>query len=391
VVATTELDEAEAELVKDGGDIAAEGAEMDALASAGDDNQDEGVAADGDASADGGRQMDAVSPSRDADEEAGSAAAVDATGDDIKVDTVGLTGDDYQQKEISSAGDDGAGEEGMENYAVTVAGGDDEKDGMTAQNVAEEADSVPEEDDNVLASAEEDMAGNVVAEEDVTEMDIPASTGKDNEDEGIATAGDASMDEGRQMDAVSTSRDVNTEEGTDAAGVCATGEDIQIQVNTVGLTRDNSQDVASADDNAADVEGIEKYAVTTTGDEDEDDDMADQNATEEADGVQEAEVDLVGSLPEEEDVQVYEEDDDDEPPPLRKKGGGRPKRGRASSKAQAVVKPSPKKKDEEEVCFICFDGGDLVVCDRRFVHSCVIFICYKNLINSKLHNYFISC
>jgi hypothetical protein len=51
------------------------------------------------------------------------------------------------------------------------------------------------------------------------------------------------------------------------------------------------------------------------------------------------------------------------------------------------VKPSPKKKDEEEVCFICFDGGDLVVCDRRFVHSCVIFICYKNLINSKLHNY----
>ncbi|KAM0894152.1 hypothetical protein ACQ4PT_024653 [Festuca glaucescens] len=369
-VATAELDETEAELVKDDDDIAEEGTKMDALAS----TEEEGAAAAGDASADEGRQMDAVSLSRDADEEAASAAAVDATSDDgIKVDTVGLTGDDYQEKETSSAGDDGAGEEGMENYAVAVVGVDGEKDGMTAQNVAEETDSVPEEDHNVPASAEDDMAGNVVAEE-VTEMDIPASTGKDNEGEGVATAGDTFIDEGTQMNAVSMSRDVNAEEGTDATGVCATGEDIQ--VDTVGLTGDISQDVASAGDDSADVEGIEKYAVTATGDEDEDDGMADQNVTEEADSVQEAEVDMVGGLPEEEDVQIYEDDDDDEPPPLKKKGGGRPKRGRASSKAQAVVKPSPKKKDEEEVCFICFDGGDLVVCDRRFCpkayhHSCV--------------------
>jgi hypothetical protein len=370
-VAATELDETEAELVKDDDGIAEEGTEMDALAS----TEEEVAAAAGDAS---GRQMDAVSLSRDADEE----AAVDATSDDdVKVDTAGLTGDDCQEKEISSAGDDGAGEEGMGNCADVGAGGEDEKDGMTAQNVAEGADGVPEQDDDVPASAEDDVAGDVIVEE-VTEMDIPATTGEDNEDEGAATAaGDTFMDEGTQMDAVSMSRDVNAEEGTDAAGVCATGEDIQ--VDTAGLTGDNSQDVASAGDDGADVEGTEKHAVTTTRDEDEDDDMADQNVTEEADSVPEADVDMAGGLPEEEDVQIYEDDDDDEPPPLKKKGGGRPKRGRASSKAQAVVKPSPKKKDEEDVCFICFDAGDLVVCDRRFVQQ----LCYFHVLLKKLHNY----
>ncbi|XP_065014766.1 zinc finger CCCH domain-containing protein 19-like [Musa acuminata AAA Group] len=44
-------------------------------------------------------------------------------------------------------------------------------------------------------------------------------------------------------------------------------------------------------------------------------------------------------------------------------GGGRRKRGRPT-KSQVVRTPL-KRKEEEEVCFICFDGGDLVVCDRR--------------------------
>jgi hypothetical protein len=36
--------------------------------------------------------------------------------------------------------------------------------------------------------------------------------------------------------------------------------------------------------------------------------------------------------------------------------------------------PSRRKEDEEEVvCFICFDGGDLVVCDRRSAPRLTLF------------------
>lgn len=47
----------------------------------------------------------------------------------------------------------------------------------------------------------------------------------------------------------------------------------------------------------------------------------------------------------------------------RGRGGGRKKRGRPP-RAQASRLPT-KKKEEEDLCFICFDGGNLVVCDRR--------------------------
>uniref|UniRef100_A0A3B6MWT6 Zinc finger CCCH domain-containing protein 19 n=1 Tax=Triticum aestivum TaxID=4565 RepID=A0A3B6MWT6_WHEAT len=332
-VAATELIDREAELVKEDDDVA----EVDTHPSTGIDYGEEAVAAADDASTDEGRQMDAVSISRDVDEEkAAGAVGVNATGEDRQVDAVDPTVVDSQEKEISSAGDDGA------------AGVEGERDVMAAQNVAEEADRVPEE-------AELDMIDNVVAEE-VTEMDILASTGNGNEDEGIVTAGDASADEGTSMDAVSISRDVNEEKCTDAAGVGSTDEDMQVD--------EGGDQEKEAGDDGADEEGVEKHVVTMTG-EDEEDDMAEQNIAEEADSVPE-EVDLAGDVPEEEDVQIYEDDDDDEPPPLARRGVGRPKRGRASSKAQAVVKPSVKRKDEEEVCFICFDGGELVICDRRF-------------------------
>ncbi|KAA8531949.1 hypothetical protein F0562_006909 [Nyssa sinensis] len=49
---------------------------------------------------------------------------------------------------------------------------------------------------------------------------------------------------------------------------------------------------------------------------------------------------------------------------VKESGGGKKKRGRPQG---VLLKPpaSKKKKEEEDVCFICFDGGSLVLCDRR--------------------------
>lgn len=44
---------------------------------------------------------------------------------------------------------------------------------------------------------------------------------------------------------------------------------------------------------------------------------------------------------------------------VEKRRRGRPPRG------QVKTTPVRKKTDEEDVCFICFDGGSLVLCDRR--------------------------
>lgn len=46
-----------------------------------------------------------------------------------------------------------------------------------------------------------------------------------------------------------------------------------------------------------------------------------------------------------------------------KRKRGRPAKG--SRVPKGMTPPSRQKKEEEDVCFICFDGGSLVLCDRR--------------------------
>jgi hypothetical protein len=41
------------------------------------------------------------------------------------------------------------------------------------------------------------------------------------------------------------------------------------------------------------------------------------------------------------------------------------KRGRPTKGLPKSAPPPKQKKEDEDVCFICFDGGSLVLCDRR--------------------------
>ncbi|KAF8672168.1 hypothetical protein HU200_049735 [Digitaria exilis] len=55
-----------------------------------------------------------------------------------------------------------------------------------------------------------------------------------------------------------------------------------------------------------------------------------------------------------------------DPAPVKRKRGRPPKNRDATTQAAVPAPVRPvNKKEEEVVCFICFDGGDLVVCDRR--------------------------
>jgi hypothetical protein len=62
------------------------------------------------------------------------------------------------------------------------------------------------------------------------------------------------------------------------------------------------------------------------------------------------------------------------PPVVVKRKRGRPPKNRDGAAPPPPPKPVKKREDDEDVvCFICFDGGNLVVCDKKCV--CAVGAC----------------
>uniref|UniRef100_A0A804QWH9 Zinc finger CCCH domain-containing protein 19 n=1 Tax=Zea mays TaxID=4577 RepID=A0A804QWH9_MAIZE len=302
-VATALLNEVGTELVEAGDHAVQECTNMDMRIQAGDNNEAERVGTIADtATNEEHRHMGEVTMTRDDSEKHDVAGGVDVPDERIQMGRGGLPGDDNEQKEVATADEDRVEDEGMQVDAVNITGDMVEEGRIAVEYIAGEA-VIGEGGIDVPEekAAQIDRAGNDIPEEEGLQMGEAGLIGSDN-----------------------------------------------------GL-----KEAVIADHDGVEVNAIPTEATGTTNDDDE-------NNTIVGEDVAEAVNDITGDDVPDEEAAHMEDDDDDEPPPLvEKKGGGRRKRGRPSSKVQGVVKPSVKRKDEEEVCFICFDGGDLVICDRR--------------------------
>ncbi|XP_062199032.1 zinc finger CCCH domain-containing protein 19-like isoform X2 [Phragmites australis] len=270
-----------------------------------------------------------------------------AAGEGTNMDTLVQTGDDNEAEGVGTIATAAADEEGKHTGAVAMTRDDKEED--------------------------IGAAGDAAADEGI-QTDRVVLTGDDSERKEFATADDDYVEEdGMQTDAVTMTPENVADEAVDVAVGIDVPEEKAVQMDEaaadvpeeaavmdgVGLTGiDEQNEAVTADDDGVEEDTMQTNAAAMTNVEDEEDGIGGEDVADEA-----AEG-MVGDDALEEEA-AHMDEDDDGPPPLTRKGGGRRKRGRPSSKAQAAVKPSAKRKDEEEVCFICFDGGDLVVCDRR--------------------------
>ncbi|KAF8751420.1 hypothetical protein HU200_012096 [Digitaria exilis] len=271
-----------------------------------------------------------------------TAKARDHVAEDTNMDTQVQTGNDNEA-------------EGVSTIAAMTRDNSEKHNGVGidafGQGIETERDVLTGDDEQKeIAAADEDHV-----EEEGVHMDALNITG-DMDKEGRIVV-DNIADEAVDGMAVPEEKSAQMDEAGDD-----TPEEEDAQMGGVGLTgNDNEQEEAVV----ADHDGLEENAMlidaaATTNDDDEDDGIVGEDVAEAATGT------VGDDAPEENATPIDSDDDDDEPPPLvARKGGRHRKRGRPSSKAQAAVKVSIKKKDEEEVCFICFDGGDLVICDRR--------------------------
>nr|ASK40062.1 RDR2-independent DNA methylation protein [Populus tomentosa] len=87
------------------------------------------------------------------------------------------------------------------------------------------------------------------------------------------------------------------------------------------------------------------------------------DVAEESDKEEDAKVEMAEKENEAEDMLDEIEGAEEEVEKVGRSGGGGKRKRQKNAKAPS--RATSKKKTEEDVCFICFDGGELVLCDRR--------------------------
>jgi hypothetical protein len=220
--------------------------------------------------------------------------------------------------------------------------------------VAGSDDMMLKEEDKVEQEAEQ-MDETERKEEDVTQTDVeaphldqemvPSETNNKEADELQPEDNNTTQDKETNMD-----ESIHDDPGGDRE----VDED---------LTRDGHSDRAMDEDLPENVDGDKAMDEDFPQDGDEDKGANEPSVgVNGGDGLDDDDADADGrAAKHEEDVMRTndgeEDEDEDDPPPLAVKKGSSGKKKRA--------RPTRIKKGEEELCFICFDGGELVVCDRR--------------------------
>ncbi|GAV60263.1 SWIB domain-containing protein/GYF domain-containing protein/Plus-3 domain-containing protein [Cephalotus follicularis] len=152
-------------------------------------------------------------------------------------------------------------------------------------------------------------------------------------------------------------------EEREMAGVTEESNEVENEVVAdVVEGADGAQEI-EMDDDPQEAE-MDKAEGTATEAADEEEVMAETGAAEAAkEGeMMEDEAEMANVVEEMETTEGTEAAEETEVEEASRSGSGKRKRGKIT---KASAKGTMRKKVEEDVCFICFDGGDLVLCDRR--------------------------
>ncbi|KAJ9550230.1 hypothetical protein OSB04_014275 [Centaurea solstitialis] len=286
----------------------------------------------------------AVECLKDGDEDEDAGKGVDVGSDDVAAAEGGFpVAEEGETVECSKDGDEDAGKE------VDV-GSDDV--------AAAEGDfSVTVKDEAVK---EEDGEGNEVMDEikEVSDVNVGLENVENNENVQIGVA-DVQLEnvdglEGEMAEEGRVFAEVVKEEGMvadeDLKEETLLENDENVVENdeeeTMVEDEEKSLDSEMETEKSLDTELETEKSLDTEMENEEEETLGDEDKAQE----QEAEIETESELPESSS---------------KKGSGGKRKRGGKITKTTSKSSAAPRKRIEEDVCFICFDGGNLVLCDRR--------------------------